>query len=655
MNQVQQAIARVVGLDDVIESQNGRLAEVENAYEHLYTDNQMLQRTIEDLDYLNLYDIGQLVEVLPGADRKKTIIRLRRLRHDNPLAKQAVKLIVRFALGKGVQWVLAADDDATQSAPETPEPGLGPDPTPPVPTGKIGHPNRLPVPTRFVQLPRSARAQEQELLDPAVDPEEDPTETPAKPGSRLPVVPELEEDPIREIIEAFWQDDENRLVLTSHRAMQEMLDDVVTDGEKFYACFTEQAEPYLRVTEIPLEEIDGIVYNPDNRVQPVLYRRMFRKLKYDGQNDQYVPDGDPQVKYYLDYRITDEQWTKLKKTIKVPAAKLNVDAKIRHVYINPLWTKSGKRGISELYASREWFRVFREFMEGRAAINQAAQSISYKRKIKGGPTAVAQFSGTFGGRSMGNDAGTDLQKLTRPVPGATYDHNEAVDLEWMKTDTGAAGAAQDAKMLLMSAGSGVGMMTHYFGEGGDANLATAQSMELPMVKTYEDWQQWVDEEYREWIRYSLTVALNDPDLVKDAIERLGFTFPPIISQDVVKYTTSWAQIVRDIAPNNMTVKREAIRGALSIMGVANIDGIMPEVEAQMAHAEQLRIQQQQNMAASLANPLAPNGPQPGVTPPQLKPFADNAKTKIPTLGMNPNLQHMAAGKGEKASNGPKPE
>lgn len=646
MNQVQQAIARVAGLEDVFEEQNSQLTELADRTEHLISDNQMLMRTLEDIDYLNLYDLGGIKEVLPGVDRSETINRLRRLRHDNPLAKQAVKLIVRFTLGKGVQWVLAAEEaiDLTPGD-EVPTPGLGGDGAQPE---QKPNQQRPPLPTRFVQLPRSARAPEAELPEmgskrPRPVDDSDEEEYPTRKTSAEPREDSEENDQIRDIIESFWKDSDNRLVLTSHRAMQEMLDDVVTDGEKFYACFADQAEPYVKVTEIPLNEIDGIIYNPDNRAEPVLYRRKFRKLKYDGVNDRYEPDGEPQVKYYLDYRITDEKWSKLKKTIKIPAAKLNTDAKVRHVYINPLWTKTGKRGISELYSSREWFRVFREFMEGRAAINQAAQAISYKRKIKGGPTAVAQFGGKFGGLSVGPTAGDEVQRLTRPMPGATYDSNEAVDLEWMKTDTGAAGAAQDAKMLLTTAGAGVGTMAHYFGEGGDANLATAQSMELPMVKSYEDWQQWIEDEYKEWIRYSLTVALQDDELVEDALERLGFTFPPIISQDVVKYTTSWAQIVRDIAPNNMTVKREAIRGSLAIMQVPNLDGIMPEVEAQMAHAEALRIQQQKALAASIANGDQFGGDRPG------------AVGKVPNQGMDPNMKKLVAGKGEKVSNGPKPE
>jgi hypothetical protein len=61
----------------------------------------------------------------------------------------------------------------------------------------------------------------------------------------------------------------------------------------------------------------------------------------------------------------------------------------------------GRRGVSELYASRDWFKVFKSFMEGRAAINEAAQSISYKRKIKGSPAAVARFQNKLGSLTTG--------------------------------------------------------------------------------------------------------------------------------------------------------------------------------------------------------------------------------------------------------------
>jgi hypothetical protein len=229
--------------------------------------------------------------------------------------------------------------------------------------------------------------------------------------------------------------------------------------------------------------------------------------------------------------------------------------------------------------------------------------------------------------------------LSQPVKGAVYDSNEAVDLSWMKTDTGAQNAKEDGRMLLMSAGAGVGTFIHYYGEGGDANLATAQSMELPMVKNYEDWQQWTESFLTRFFRYVIRVA-TDEDNAKEEIKRIGFTFPPIISQDVVKYTTSWAQIVRDIAPNNIPVRRQAIRAVLSVMGVPNIDGLMPEIEAQMHQAESLRVQQQQALLEATASGQMTPSPGKNAPPP-------------PPSGLDPNTAHLAAGKGEKVANGPK--
>lgn len=658
MNQVQEAIAKVTGVADYLEVQQGQITEMAAVQEHLIADNQMLRREIEDMDYLNLWDPGQIEEVLPIRDRAKALARLRRLRHDNPLAKQSVKLIVRFTLGKGIQWIVAQD---TEGVPASGAPGGDP-------TTLDGQANpdkgftRLPAdasPTKFVQIPRAGRANEaladlQNYQNSQSNQDEyQPTPTPKSAGATAP-----QDDPTRKIIDAFWTDEENGLAFTTNNGLKQLVDDVATDGEKFHSCFSSTEAPYVRVAEIPVEEIKQIIYNPDNRLQPVLYKRKYSESVYDDKQETYLPNGTPKTSYYLDYRISDDRWNELKAKIKVPEAKLEKDAdgnfvKIFHSGINWLWTKNGRRGVSELYSSREWFRVFREFMEGRAAINKAAQSISYTRKIKGGPATVASFGGRFGGLPVGDSAGSDsdpLRKLSEPVAGAIYDSNEGVDLDWMKTDTGAANAKEDARMLLMSAGAGTSTFIHYFGEGGDANLATSQSMELPMVKSYEDWQQWVQDFLTAFFQYVLTVA-TDAETAKEEIKRVGFTFPPIISQDVVKYTTSWAQIVRDIAPNNRAVRKQAIRASLVIMGVPNIDGVMPEIEAEMDKAEAQRLQQVDAMQKLAAAGAAANPNPPPFTPMP----GGNGASKPPTSGMPPNLQRLAAGKGEKVANGPKPQ
>ena len=109
MNGIQQAIARVTGLDEQFHSLEEHQAMLATEVDSLVGSNALLQRALEDVDYLNLFDINDIVEVLPYTDRKKTLLRLRRLRVENPIAKQSVKLVLRFTLGKGVQYIVTAD------------------------------------------------------------------------------------------------------------------------------------------------------------------------------------------------------------------------------------------------------------------------------------------------------------------------------------------------------------------------------------------------------------------------------------------------------------------------------------------------------------------------------------------------------------------
>jgi len=607
VNRIQEAIAAVTGIDqelehvqsswqsqmEVWESERGELRE---ALEHIDSQNALLQRQIEDIDYLNLFDIGGIMEVIPMANRKNTINRLRRLRQENPLAKQAVKLITRFTLGKGIE-IIVGPDPATKIPLEPLVDGEAPDDLHKA-NGLFPGNKPSPPPNPNAKRPRPQVSEALDDLVPYSTNGSSKIDTKTAPG-------EEQVDELKRIVDAFWCDDDNKRALTDRAAMNEWLDQIATDGEKFMVGFTSPGGSYIKLTEIPMEEIDTIIYDPNNWKKPVYYMRTYIEKVYDGQARAYVAkDGNPKTKYYLDYRILDEELADLRTRIKIPAKELAPDDKrIKHSMINPLWTKKGKRGISELYASREWFRVYKEFMEDRAAINAAATSVAYKRKIKGGPTAVAGMSGKFGGLNVGYDnpelGPSETNKLSRPVAGATYDSNPAVDLEWMKTDTGAVNAKEDGRSILTAAGAGTGMFVHYFGDGGDANLATAQAMELPMVKTFEDWQQWLEDELIEFIGWVIRVATDDEN-AKKQISRIAGSFPPIISQDVVKFMTAWSQLVQNVAPGNRVVHREAIKGSLTVMNVPNIDSLMTEIDAEEKQLELQKKQQQQDMLDALA-------------------------------------------------------
>lgn len=619
MNQIQEAIARVTGVSDIVDGLSTQLESVQRS-------NVLLQHQIEDLDYLNMYDLQGIAEVLPLGDRKKYINRMRRMRHENPLAKQSVKLILRFTLGRGVQISIGPDpEQALEDAGdiELPDDDETDDSDSPKLNGLFPGPrNNSSRPTANLKpLPRS-RPQVSEQVDTEGD------------------------DQLKEIINSFWKDSENQVALTSKEAMKDWLDGNVTDGEKFFVCFEGTSAPYIKLTEIPLEEIDTVIYHPENRLIPAYYRRVFQNLIYE--DGQYKLDGEPKILHYLDYNLSEEQIALIKTKVKIKASELAPEEqRIFHTMVNPLWTKAGRRGISELFASREWFRVYKEFMEDRAAINSAATSIAFKRKVKAGPTGVAQFQGKFGGLDVGYENpenSSEVRKLTKPTSASVYDSNPAIDMEWMKTDTGAVNAEKDGRAILMAAGSGTGIFAHYYGEGGDSNLATAQAMELPMVKTFEDWQEWVNTYLVAMLFYVIRIA-TDIENAKKQIERVSGTFPPLISQDVVKYTTAWSQVVQNVAPGNKIVHREAIRGALTVMNVPNVDAMMTQIEAEEKALEIQRQAQKQAMMDALSKQPTPDPTQNGNG---FHARDGNAQ------GLPPDLATVAKGNPAPERNGPKP-
>lgn len=576
MNPVQEALLGVLGISDELkareESWNTEKEQIETQLSSLESTNALLQRELEDIDYLNLYDIPNIAEIIPQKNREATLNRLRRLRQENPHAKQGVQLIKIFTLGRGVQWT-------------------------------------------------------------------------------------TEHSAVRDAIREFWRDPENEAVLTTHAAQGEVLDDVVTDGERFLAAFdSPSVAPYVKLADIPAEEIKQTIYHPDNRRIPVWYKRVYVEQTFDGANDQYNLVGQPITRYYLDHRITEKQLEEIK-GIKIPTAKQALQdngkpVKIFHIFRNGIRGKAGVRGISELYASREWFKVFKEFMQDRAAINAAATAIAAKRKVKGGPAEVAKFTGKLAGEDIGYDSTNPIRSLRRPVAGAIYDSNAAVDLEWMKTDTGASQAKEDARMLLMTAGIGLGTSVHYYGEGGDANLATAQAMELPMVKMFEDWQTfWKESVLHEVIRYVLGVAFpngiqKDPTIAQEADsgdtadlpgviakdfdpkhpeDLVAWSFPPIIAKDIVKIISAIAAFVTQIAPDNGTAGLAAIRQAMTALEIPNMDQILKAVEA-----EQRVIQTEKKAAQQAARANLVNGG--GPVPPAGNGQNGNGKKKAPQTG-----------------------
>jgi hypothetical protein len=564
-------------LREQIAAQEAEIEELRRAHEHAVSEYTLLSRKVEELAYIDVNNIVDATdEVLPQQKRVATLNRIRRLRHENPMAKQAIKLALRFVFGKGVSY-------------------------------------------------------------------------------------NIRDKNTKRIIDSFWNDPVNQAVWTSHFMQVFNFDENLTQGEQFPLLFETPGEaPYVRIGVLPMDELTNIIYDPDNGRLPVWYRRVYRPKKWDpklndGEGGWASPkDPRPVTRYYRDYRISDEHLRDIESRGLVIPEKFIGEGKVKHRMVNPLWMRSGLRGMSELFASREWFRVFKEFMEDRGAINAAANALAYQRKILGGPVAVAGMTGKIGGISTGASDQPMLPSsfARRPLAGSLIDTNANVSITGIRADTGAPQAARDAEMLLTAAGAGTATPNHYFGGTNNA-LAGAQSVEVAVVKAFEDFQTYLRNDFRELTEYVISVALDTPVAeLEEEDKEIAWGFPPIITQDIVKWVTGFAQWSQQVAPKNRVVREVAIRRTAEVLNVHDIEMIWEEIQEEEERIatledEQMEMQkQQQNMAAAAGvgkPPVPGNGAAPKNGNGQ-RPEGQKATTGVNIPGISPDDMRLTRGR-----------
>jgi len=128
----------------------------------------------------------------------------------------------------------------------------------------------------------------------------------------------------------------------------------------------------------------------------------------------------------------------------------------------------------------------------------------------------------------------------KQVPaGSTQVENLGVDTTPIKTETGASAAYQDGKMIKYQICAAVGIPEQYFGDISTGNLATAKTVELPMMKMFQSYQQVWNDAYQDIDEVILEHADIKPD--KWYVDR---DFPKIAPADILQAATALTQILQ---------------------------------------------------------------------------------------------------------------
>lgn len=337
----------------------------------------------------------------------------------------------------------------------------------------------------------------------------------------------------------YWNSRDNQTVLSS-KGQRRSSTKLLVDGELFFALFLGR-QPKVRLID-PLE-VTEIITDPDDRDDERYYKR-----------DWADAQGGYHTDYYPSHRNVKDQACKDSAGGSIQATK---DARNVAVY-HLAWDNLGQRGLPLLMPALDWIKQYRRFLASRVAIMLALARFAWKTKAAGGAAAIAAAKAKMDGQEI--PAGSVLLE------------NLGSDTQPIRTDSNARNAYDDGRMLKLQVAAAVGIPEQYFGDISIGNLATAKTVELPMMKMFQSYQAIWQDAFQDMDELVLETAGLKTDVPIDR------DFPAIAPEDVFAAAQAIATIINAMPEIGMI--RDVQQVALMSLGINNTAEVLDQLEKQ---------------------------------------------------------------------------
>ena len=157
--------------------------------------------------------------------------------------------------------------------------------------------------------------------------------------------------------------------------------------------------------------------------------------------------------------------------------------------------------------------------------------------------------------------------------GAFQVHNEGVKMTPIKVDSGARNAYDDARMLRLQVSSATGIPGQYFGDISSGNLATAKTVELPMLKMFQSMQQVWEDFYR-----SIDEAVLLHNKIAPDKWYVDINWPPIAPKDIASMADALSKVVATFP--QMGDSEEVMMVALNTLGIDDVSEVIDNMAKQ---------------------------------------------------------------------------
>lgn len=334
--------------------------------------------------------------------------------------------------------------------------------------------------------------------------------------------PKANDAAVQEVIDEAWDDPDNALILTSYGAQLALGTDLELQCNLFPLLFEDGEDGKVKLGLLDHDTVETVVRDQHNRLRILYYVARHFEMKWDFETDQpmmvtpdtgattaagNMPDpptrqgssptmqnllpGQGVLRYYEHWRnvqdVTDEA-SDGPPTDLCPDEKLG-DGKVYHVSIN--------RGMEMAFGHPRmdrlirWFNSYNNFMDARVDIMAASAAFVMKRKVHGTPQQLQKMATQALSRrsSLGMTRDPGMFGEMGPKAAGILNENESVSHEDFNINTNAPAAAQDAQMLRSQISAATRWPASYYGDASQSNLATATSLELPVLVAVESRQR----------------------------------------------------------------------------------------------------------------------------------------------------------------------
>jgi hypothetical protein len=307
--------------------------------------------------------------------------------------------------------------------------------------------------------------------------------------------PKARDEKVQQVLDEAWEDEDNQLVLTSYPAQLALGTDLTLQANLFLLQFTGD-DGRVKLGLLDHDTVENVVRDPDNRRRILYYVSRRKTISWDFKNDapavQPVQSQQDRILYY-------QHWLNEpgKPAARAPESKVG-KGKVYHVAINR--TSEMAFGHPTMHRILRWANAFNGLMEARVDMARAAAAFLMKRKVKGTPNQIQKMATKALSRkselARGQDPEGGEPPMMGPDPASIITENEMVEHERFNLDSNAANANVDSQMIRSQISAATHFPQHYLGDIGSANLATATTMELPVLKAVESRQEIFESMFR---------------------------------------------------------------------------------------------------------------------------------------------------------------